>query len=81
MSLHSTEMGDHLEIIIFSSILMILLNSLISLTELFKTPIGHKELTQKSDLPSKRSWPQPKYIFGIIQSFQIWMLFKMTFPH
>ena len=38
MSLYSTEMGDHLEIIIFSSILLILLNSLISLTELHKTP-------------------------------------------
>ena len=38
MSLHSTEMGDHLEIISFSSILLILLNSLISLTELHKTP-------------------------------------------
>ena len=38
MSLYSTEMGDHLEIIIFSSTLLILLNSLISLTELHKTP-------------------------------------------
>ena len=34
MSLHSTEMGHHLEIIIFSSILLILLNSLINLREL-----------------------------------------------
>ena len=39
MSLYSTEMGDHLGIIIFSSILLILLNSLISLSELHKTPI------------------------------------------
>ena len=31
-------MGDHLGIIIFSSILLILLNSLISLSELHKTP-------------------------------------------
>ena len=31
-------MGDHLEIIIFCSILLILLNSLISLSELHKTP-------------------------------------------
>ena len=39
MSLYSTEMGDHLEIIIFSQYLF-LLNSLISLTELHKTPNG-----------------------------------------
>ena len=37
MSLYSTEKGDHLGIIIFSSILLILLNSLISLWELYKT--------------------------------------------
>ena len=34
-------MGDHLEIIIFSSILLILLNGLISLSELHKTPNIH----------------------------------------
>ena len=39
MSLYSAEMGDHLGIIIFSSILLILLNSLkFSLRELYKTP-------------------------------------------
>ena len=38
MSLYSTEMGDHLAII-SSSILLILLNSLISLRELYKTLI------------------------------------------
>ena len=38
MGLYSTEMGDHLGIIYFS-ILLILLNSLISLSELHKTPI------------------------------------------
>ena len=38
MSLYSTEMGDHFGIIIFSSILLILRNSLISLTELHKSP-------------------------------------------
>ena len=37
-------MGDHLEIIIFSSILLILPNSLISLSELHKTPIIGKNL-------------------------------------
>ena len=34
MSFYSTEMGDHLEIIIFSSILLILLNSRINLRDL-----------------------------------------------
>ena len=38
MSLYSTEMGDHLEIIIFSLILLILINSPISLRKLHKTP-------------------------------------------
>ena len=48
MSLYSNEMGNHLGIIIFSSILLILLsslNSVISLTELHKTPIVVKYLT------------------------------------
>ena len=37
-TMDNTEMGDHLEIIFFSSVLLILLNSLISLRELYKTP-------------------------------------------
>ena len=47
MSLYGTEMGDHLEIIIFSSILLILLNNLISLTESYKTPITCVVLRRK----------------------------------
>ena len=52
MSLYSTEMGDHLKII-FSSMLLILLNSLISLRELYKTPISiHKILSLFGVIPA-----------------------------
>ena len=38
MNLDNTEMGDHLGIIIFSSVLLILLNSIINLRQLYKAP-------------------------------------------
>ena len=80
MSLCSTEMGDHLEIIIFSSILLILLNSLISLRELHKTPIVTEQWSHWKVTPVLLYWtrcqikdrPSPDQFF-LTNSWQLAM--------
>ena len=63
-------MGDHLEIIIFSSILLILLNSLISLSELHKSPITMEMIKTVEPQIVIRSQhniyfhPYPKFVSG-----------------
>ena len=66
MSLYSTEMGDHLGIIIFSLVLLLLLNSVISLRELYKTPIVICTL-------------EFMYIFSLSQIHENLDLFKIYF--
>ena len=67
MSLYIIEMGDHLEIIIFFLNFTDLLNSLISLRELYKTPINDSAQNPTIVIPSNMKHDR------LSQRYQTWL--------